>query len=92
MSRPLLLALIAVAASTIASTPAMADKQDRQARRGAIVAGAVRENVMDRKAEERYEACKRGTSYDEACERQRYEDEQKAHRAARRTAIIVGAD
>lgn len=92
MSPPLLLALIALAAGAAAPTPARADERDREARRAAIVAGAVREHRMDRKAEERYEDCRRGSGYDSDCERRRYEDERRAHNAARRTAIIVGSE
>lgn len=92
MSRPLLLALLALAAGAAAPTPAGADERDREARRAAIVAGAVREHRLERRAEERYEDCRRGSGYDEYCERRRYEDERRAHIAARRTAIVVGSE
>ena len=91
MSRPLLLALVVLAASASIIESASAGDSRRQDRREAIVAGAVRNKVATERAEDRYQECMRGASYDEGCARQRYEDEQDARRKGRRTAIIVGA-
>lgn len=63
----------------------------RDARRAGIVAGAVREGVAEAATEHRYQECMMTSGYDYACEQQRYRDEAHAHRAARRTAVVVGA-
>jgi hypothetical protein len=85
---------VAVAASAGIIESAIARDSDsrRQDRREAIVAGAVRNKVATERAEDRYNECMRGSTYDEGCARQRWEDEQDAKRKGRRTAIIVGAD
>jgi hypothetical protein len=70
---------------------ASADHRNRQERREAIVAGAVRNEIATERAEDRYRECMRGSNYDEDCARQRWKDEEEARRKARRTAIIVGA-
>jgi len=93
MSRSLLLALVALAASAsiIESASAGDYESRREVRRQAIVAGAVRNKVATERAEDRHRECMRGSSYDEGCEQQRYEDELEARAKGRRTAIIVGA-
>ena len=93
MSRSLLLALVALAASASIIESASAGDYDshRQVRRQAIVAGAVRNKIATERAEDRYHDCVRGSTYDHDCDRQRYEDEQEARAKGRRTAIIVGA-
>lgn len=93
MSRPLLLALVALAAGAGIIDSASADgyKSHREVRREAIVAGAVRKEVATERAENRYRDCVRGSGYDQNCDRQRWESEQEARRKGRRTAIIVGA-
>lgn len=92
MRRPLLIALLALVAGAATLMPAYADQGDRKARRAAIVAGAVREDVAKEVARHRYSECKKESGYDSACEQRLYEDKAKAHRAARRTAIIVGSE
>jgi hypothetical protein len=93
MKRPLLLALVALAASAgiIESASARDYDSRRQDRREAIVAGAVRNKVATDRAEERYRECIRESRYDEDCDRRLWEEEQEAKRKGRRTAIIVGA-
>ena len=93
MSRPLLLALVALAAGAGIVDTASADdyKSHREVRREAIVAGAVRNKVATERTEDRYRECMRGSGYDNNCDRQRWEGEQEARRKGRRTAIIVGA-
>ena len=93
MRRPLLLALVVLAAGAGIVESAGADdyKSRREVRREAIVAGAVRNKVATDRAEDRYRDCVRGSGYDQDCDRQRWEDEQEARRKGRRTAIIVGA-
>ena len=93
MSRSLVLALVALAASAVMIESASADdhKNHRQERREAIVAGAVRNQIATERAEDRYRECMRGSSYDEDCARQRWQDEEEARRKGRRAAIIVGA-
>jgi NAD(P)H-hydrate repair Nnr-like enzyme with NAD(P)H-hydrate dehydratase domain len=92
VSRPLLLALVALAAGAGIVESASADyKSHREVRREAIVAGAVRKEVATERAENRYRDCVRGSGYDQDCDRQRWEDEQQARKKGRRTAIIVGA-
>ena len=93
MSRSLLLALAGLAASACIIESASADnhKNHRQERREAIVAGAVRNEIATERAEDRYRECMRGSSYDDDCARQRYQDEEEARRKGRRTAIIVGS-
>ena len=93
MRRPLLLALVALAASAgiIESASARDYESRREIRREAIVAGVVRNKVATERAEERYRDCMRGSRYDENCDRRRWEDEQDARRKGRRAAIIVGA-
>ncbi len=93
MSRPLLLALVALAASACIVESASADdyKSRREVRREAIVAGAVRNKYATDRAEDRYSECMRGSGYNEGCDRQRWEDEQEAKKKGRRAAIIVGA-
>ena len=93
MRRPLLLALVALAASAgiIESASARDSEGRRQDRREAIVAGVVRNKVATERAEDRYQECMRGSRYDEDCDRQRWKDEQDARKKGRRTAIIVGA-
>jgi hypothetical protein len=93
VSRPILLALLALAASAgIVESASARDYEDRrEARRTAIVAGAVRKEIAMDRAEDRYEDCVRGSSYDSACERQRYRDERDARVKGRRTAVVVGA-
>ena len=93
MRRPLLLALVALAASAgiIESASARDYESRREVRRQAIVAGAVRNKVATERAEDRYHDCMKGSRYDEDCDRQRYEDERNARAKGRRAAIIVGA-
>jgi hypothetical protein len=94
MSRPLLFALMALAASaSIIESASAGDYYDgrRQVRRQAIVAGAVRHQVATERAEDRYHDCMRGSTYNQGCDQQRWADEQEARRKGRRTAIIVGA-
>lgn len=91
MSRPLLLALVVLAASASIIESASAGDSRRQDRREAIVAGAVRHQIATERAEDRYHDCVRGSTYDQDCDRQRYEDEREARAKGRRTAIIVGA-
>jgi hypothetical protein len=92
MRRPLLLAIFALAASAcIIGSASASDRNRRQERREAIVAGAVRNQVATERAENRYQECMRGSRYDEDCARQRYRDEHEARKKGRRTAIIVGA-
>ena len=86
-----MIALLAVVAGAATLLPAYADQGDRKARRAAIVAGAIREDVAQDVARHRYSECKKGSGYDAACEQRLYQDQAKAHRAARRTAIIVGS-
>ena len=93
MSRLILLALVALAASVGIIESASADYYNsrRQIRRQAIVAGVVRNKVATERAEESYRDCKRGSGYNEDCDHQRWEKEQQARRKGRRAAIIVGA-
>ena len=93
MRRPLLLALVALAASAGIIESASAGDYDsrREVRRQAIVAGVVRNKVATERAEDRYRDCMRGSGYNEDCGRQRYEAEQDARRKGLRAAIIVGA-
>ena len=67
----------------------------RDARRAgvaaAVVTGAVVESAAHDRAQERYRECVYATGYDYACDRQRYEDEYRSRRAARRAGVIVGA-
>lgn len=93
MRRPLLLALVALAAGAGIIESATASDYDsrRQDRREAIVAGAIRNKYATDRAEERYRECMRGSRYDQDCDRQRWEDEQEAKKKGRRAAIIVGA-
>jgi hypothetical protein len=93
MRRPLLLALVALAASSGIIETASADHYDsrRQERREAIVAGAVREGIASNRAEDHYRECMRESRYDEDCARQRYYEEQEARQKGRRTAVVVGA-
>ena len=93
MRRPLLLALVGLAAS--AGTIELASARDyyddrRHDRRQAVVAGAVRHEIAEDRAESRYRECMRGGRYDQECDRQRYYDEQEARRKGRRTAVAVG--
>lgn len=92
MRRPLLLALLALAASVgPAKLVSARDYDDRRHdRRQAVVAGAVRHEIAEDRAEARYRECMRGSRYDQDCDRQRWEDEQEARRKGRRTAIAVG--
>jgi hypothetical protein len=92
MNRPVFLALVTLAASAgiIEVANAWDGHDRRQDRRQAIVAGSIREDIANSRAEDRYRECMRESSYDEDCARQRYRDEQDAHRKGRRTAIIVG--
>lgn len=91
MNRRLLFALALVTASGGTIPTAMADSAHRRARRQAIVAGSIRNQVATERAHERYQQCVRGSGYDTDCERQLYRDEQNARARGRRTAIIVGA-
>lgn len=94
MKRPLLLALLALAASV--GPAKLVNARDyyvddrRHDRRQAVVAGAVRHEIAEDRAEARYRECMRGSRYDQDCDRQRWEDEQEARRKGRRTAIAVG--
>lgn len=94
MRRPLLLALVALAASAGPIKLAVADdyyyNDRRHDRRQAVVAGAVRHEIASERAEQRYRECMRGSRYDEDCARQRWYDEQEARRKGRRTAVAVG--
>jgi hypothetical protein len=99
MRRPLLLALVALAASAgtieLASARDYYDNRDyyndrRHDRRQAVVAGAVRHEIAEDRAEARYRECMRGSTYDQECDRQRWYDEQEARRKGRRTAVAVG--
>lgn len=99
MRRPLLLALAALAASAgiieSASARDYYDNRDyyedrRHDRRQAVVAGAVRHEIAEERAEARYRECMRGSRYDQECDRQRWQDEQEARRKGRRTAVAVG--
>jgi hypothetical protein len=93
MRRPLLLALVALAASAgiIESASARDYYEDRRHdRRQAVVAGAVRHEIAEDRAEARYRECMRGSQYDQECDRQRWQDEQEARRKGRRTAVAVG--
>jgi hypothetical protein len=92
MRRPLQLALVALAASAgIIGAASARDYEDRRHdRRQAVVAGAVRHEIAEDRAESRYRECMRGSQYDENCARQRYQDEQDARRKGRRTAVAVG--
>jgi hypothetical protein len=93
MKRPLLIALMTVAACTVIaeSADARSGYERRQDRRQAIVAGAIREDIATYRAEERYRECMRESGYDQSCDRQLWEDEQDARRKARRTAVVVGS-
>ena len=93
MKRTLVLALVALAASAgmIESASARDYDSRREVRREAIVAGVVRNKVATERAEQDYRECMRGSSYDQDCDRQRWEDQQQARKKGRRTAIIVGA-
>lgn len=94
MRRPLLLALVALAASAAPIQVAFADdhyyNDRRHDRRQAVLAGAVRHEIAEDRAEQRYRECIRGSGYDRECERQRWYDEQEARRKGRRTAVAVG--
>ena len=92
MRRPFLFALVALAASAgmIESASARDYESRREVRREAIVAGVVRNKIATERAEENYRECKRGSGYDQDCDRQRWEDEQDARKKGRRAAIIVG--
>jgi hypothetical protein len=93
MRRPLLLALVALAAGAgnIQIASARDDYDDRRHdRRQAVVAGAVRHEIAEDRAEAHYRDCMRGGSYDRECDRQRYYEEQEARRKGRRTAVAVG--
>lgn len=94
MRRPLLLALVALAASAGIIESASADdyyyNDRRHDRRQAIVAGAVRHEIASERAEAHYRECKRESGYDNYCDRQRWEEEQQARRKGRRTAVAVG--
>jgi hypothetical protein len=61
----------------------------RHDRRQAVVAGAVRHEIAEERAEARYRECMRGSRYDQECDRQRWYDEQEARRKGRRTAVAV---
>ena len=67
----------------------------RDARRAGVVAGVVTAGVVGAAAQaevrEQYQECMMATGYDYFCERQRYEDAQRARRGTRRAAVIVGA-
>lgn len=92
MIRPLLCALVAVAACvTLTTESAYAGHKHRQERRQAILAGAVREGIAEERAEERYEECMIDSHYDEDCERRLRKDMHKARAKGRRTAVIVGS-
>lgn len=96
MKRPLLLALAVLAASAglvgIASARDYYDDYNdrRHDRRQAVLAGAVRHEIAEDRAEARYRECMRGSRYDQECDRQRWYDEQEARRKGRRTAVAVG--
>lgn len=99
MRRPLLLVLVALASSAgIIEAASARDYYDnrnyyedrRHDRRQAVVAGAVRHEIAEERAEARYRECMRGSRYDQECDRQRWYDEQEARRKGRRTAIAVG--
>lgn len=92
MSRSILLAMATLIAFSAFGVPVEANESDRKARRGAIVAGAIREDVANEVATQRFKECLRDTGYDSACERKLYEDQRRAHRTGRRAAIIVGSE
>lgn len=93
MKRPLLLALVALAAGAgniqIASARDYYDDR-RHDRREAVVAGAVRHEIAQDRAEAHYRECLREGRYDRECDRQRYYEEQEARRKGRRAAVAVG--
>lgn len=93
MKRPLLLALVALAASAgpvkFASAHDYYDDR-RHDRRQAVVAGAVAHEIAEERAEAHYRECMRGSRYDQECEQQRWREEQEARRKGRRTAVAVG--
>jgi hypothetical protein len=93
MRRPFLLALVALAASVGITESASAYDYDnrREERREAIVAGVVRHEIAEERAEAHYRECMRESRYDEDCARQRYREEEEARRKGRRTAVVVGA-
>jgi hypothetical protein len=66
----------------------------RDARRAGVVAGVVTATVIGAAAQEevreQYRECMMATGYDYMCERQRYEDAQRARRGTRRAAVVVG--
>lgn len=62
----------------------------RHDRREAIVAGAVRHEIAENRAEAHYRECLRDGRYNRECDRQRYYEEQEARRKGRRTAVAVG--
>lgn len=64
----------------------------RDNRREAIVKGAIRTDIAQSVAENRYRECMRSSGYDHDCDAQRYRDEQHARRAGRRAAIIVSSN
>jgi hypothetical protein len=66
------------------------DRDRRHDRRQAVVAGAVRHEIAEDRAEAHYRDCMRGERYDRECDRQRYYEEQEARRKGRRTAVAVG--
>jgi hypothetical protein len=96
MRRPLLIALVALAAGvgvveSVSARDYYDDYNDRRHdRRQAVVAGAVRHEIAEERAEARYRECMRGSRYDQECDRQRWYDEQEARRKGRRTAVAVG--
>lgn len=63
----------------------------RDARRAAVVTGAVRAGIGEAAAEHRYQECMYSSGYNYDCEAQRYRDEERARRAGRRTAVVAGA-
>jgi hypothetical protein len=92
MRKPLLLALVALAAGAgIVDVASAKDRYDRrEERRQAVVVGAVAQGVSANRAEDRYRECMRDSRYDEDCARQRHHDENEARRKGRRTAVTVG--
>lgn len=94
MRRPFTIAFVALAASAVSIELAVASDRyvsDRQHdRRQAVVAGAVRHEIAEDRAEARYRECMQGSRYDQDCDRQRWSEEQEARRKGRRTAVAVG--
>lgn len=67
----------------------------RDARRAglvtAIVVSGATKAAQDRRIEERYRDCLRGTYYDVECDRRRYYEESEARNRARRAGFVAGA-